>query len=97
MTTPTARQLEMLRLIANGWRAYRPMTVRELGDAMGIRSTNGVNDHLDCLRRKGLLGAEENKARLLVPTDRGWRLVGGKPWTKRRGTSEHLRSRGGKA
>lgn len=30
-----------------------PPTLRELGGLMGIRSTNGVNDHLRALERKG--------------------------------------------
>ena len=29
--------------------------IRELADVMGIRSTNGVSDHLRALRRKGYL------------------------------------------
>ena len=28
---------------------------REIGDAMGIRSTNGVSDHIKALIRKGFL------------------------------------------
>ncbi len=33
-------------------RGYPP-TLREIGARMGIRSTNGVNDHLRALERKG--------------------------------------------
>ena len=32
-----------------------PPTIREIGEEMGIRSTNGVNDHLKALERKGFL------------------------------------------
>lgn len=32
-----------------------PPTLREIGKHMGIRSTNGVNDHLRALERKGYL------------------------------------------
>ena len=36
---------------ANGF----PPTVREIGAAFGILSTNGVNDHLSALERKGFI------------------------------------------
>lgn len=36
---------------------------------MGIRSTNGVNDHLKALERKGYLVREELKSRALRPVD----------------------------
>ena len=35
---------------------------------MGIRSTNGVNDHLRALERKGYLAREDMKSRALRPT-----------------------------
>lgn len=35
-------------------RGYPP-TIREIGAAVGIKSTNGVNDHLDSLERKGMI------------------------------------------
>ena len=37
---------------------------------MGIRSTNGVNDHLRALERKGYLAREDMKSRALRPTRR---------------------------
>ncbi len=36
---------------------------------MGIRSTNGVNDHLRALERKGYLTREDMKSRALRPRD----------------------------
>lgn len=33
----------------------RPPTLREIGDAVGISSTNGVRYHLEVLKRAGLL------------------------------------------
>lgn len=36
---------------------------------MGIKSTNGVNDHLKALERKGYLVREELKSRALRPVD----------------------------
>jgi len=48
-------------------RGYPP-TLREIGAKMGIRSTNGVNDHLRALERKGYLKREDMKSRALRPT-----------------------------
>jgi repressor LexA len=48
-------------------RGYPP-TLREIGAQMGITSTNGVNDHLHALERKGYLKREEMKSRALRPT-----------------------------
>src|SRR5258707_12161746 len=50
-------------------RGYPP-TLREIGARMGIRSTNGVNDHLRALERKGYLTREDMKSRALRPTGR---------------------------
>jgi repressor LexA len=47
-------------------RGYPP-TLREIGVQMGIRSTNGVNDHLRALERKGYLTREDMKSRALRP------------------------------
>jgi repressor LexA len=51
-------------------RGYPP-TLREIGARMGIRSTNGVNDHLRALERKGYLTREDMKSRALRPTTLG--------------------------
>jgi repressor LexA len=51
-------------------RGYPP-TLREIGARMGIRSTNGVNDHLRALERKGYLTREDMKSRALRPTGQG--------------------------
>ena len=47
-------------------RGYPP-TLREIGEQMGIRSTNGVNDHLKALEKKGYLHREDLKSRALRP------------------------------
>jgi repressor LexA len=61
---PTPRQTEVLAAIASLTKAKGyPPTLRELGEALGIRSTNGVNDHLDALERKGLIARDSNVAR----------------------------------
>ncbi len=62
----TSRQQEVLDLISESieQRGYPP-TVRELGDRLGIRSTNGVNDHLVALSKKGYLQRQDLKSRAL--------------------------------
>lgn len=57
-------------------RGYPP-TLREIGARMGIRSTNGVNDHLRALERKGYLTREDMKSRALRPTGLGVQVLGG--------------------
>ena len=62
----TARQEQTLDFIKKSIeeRGYPP-TLREIGEYMGIRSTNGVNDHLRALERKGYLRREDMKSRAL--------------------------------
>jgi len=54
-----------------------PPTLREIGNFMGIRSTNGVNDHLRALERKGYLTRKDMKSRTLRPTRLPERLLKG--------------------
>src|SRR6266498_1096477 len=69
MTGLTERQLEVLRFIARQIdEAGYPPTIREIGEALDIRSTNGVNDHLKALERKGYLTRDAAKSRALIPT-----------------------------
>jgi repressor LexA len=44
-----------------------PPTLREIGEHFGIRSTNGVNDHLKALEKKGVLRREDLKSRAMRP------------------------------
>lgn len=62
----TKRQEQTLDFIRTSIRdrGYPP-TLREIGEHMGIRSTNGVNDHLRALERKGYLRREDMKSRAL--------------------------------
>ena len=46
-----------------------PPTLREIGEVMGIRSTNGVNDHILALERKGYVRREDMKSRGLKVVD----------------------------
>src|SRR4051794_24838453 len=64
----TDRQREALDFIGRyiTTRGFPP-TLREIGEEMGIRSTNGVNDHLKALEKKGYLEREDLKSRALRP------------------------------
>jgi repressor LexA len=64
----TDRQKAVLDFISRSIvkRGYPP-TLREIGEHMGIRSTNGVNDHLKALEKKGYLAREDLKSRALRP------------------------------
>jgi len=67
-TALTDRQHEILDFITKSIskRGYPP-TLREIGSHFGIRSTNGVNDHLRALEKKGYLQREDLKSRALRP------------------------------
>jgi repressor LexA len=66
----TERQRAVLAFITSSIDAQGyPPTLREIGNKLGIRSTNGVNDHLRALERKGYLTREDMKSRTLRPTD----------------------------
>ena len=56
MRDPTKRQREVLQFIINFYEemGYCP-ELREIGEYMGIASTNGVSDHLQSLERKGYI------------------------------------------
>ena len=76
----TDRQLEVLRYIARQIEdAGYPPTIREIGEALDIRSTNGVNDHLKALERKGFLTRDPVKSRALIPTSRAREALGEAP------------------
>jgi repressor LexA len=72
----TQRQKQILDFISASIteRGYPP-TLREIGEHFGIRSTNGVNDHLKALEKKGHLTREDLKSRAMrpvkLPADKG--------------------------
>src|SRR5512134_254910 len=73
----TDRQLEVLRYIARQIEdAGYPPTIREIGEALDIRSTNGVNDHLKALEKKGFLARDPVKSRALIPTPAAKEVLG---------------------
>ena len=64
----TERQRQILEFITRRIEEQGyPPTIREIGEQMGIKSTNGVNDHLKALERKGFLKREGLKSRALRP------------------------------
>jgi repressor LexA len=73
----TDRQKEILTFIQRTTeeRGFPP-TIREIGEEMDIKSTNGVNDHLKALERKGYLTRGEQQSRSLVPTKRARMVLG---------------------
>lgn len=64
----TERQQQILDFITGSIneRGFPP-TLREIGEHFGIRSTNGVNDHLKALEKKGHLRREDLKSRAMRP------------------------------
>jgi repressor LexA len=64
----TQRQREILEFIsASILERGFPPTLREIGEHFSIRSTNGVNDHLKALEKKGHLRREDLKSRAMRP------------------------------
>jgi repressor LexA len=73
----TDRQKQVLHFIVKETenRGFPP-TIREIGEQMSIRSTNGVNDHLNALERKGYLQRGAQQSRSLVVTKRARLVLG---------------------
>jgi repressor LexA len=68
---PTGPQLVALAFVAEHHRLHGcPPTLREIGEHMSIRSTNGVDEHLRRLERKGYLVRRERLSRSLQLTDK---------------------------
>lgn len=53
LTPPQSRMLDAIR--GHQRATGRPPTLRELCEAQGIRSTNGVSEHLRALEKKGFI------------------------------------------
>lgn len=66
----TARQQEILDFIVSTIRTRGfPPTLREIGGQFGIRSTKGVNDHLEALERKGKIKRQKDLSRAIEVVD----------------------------
>lgn len=75
-TVLTRRQWEILRFI-QGFRqrrGYSP-TVRETTERFGLRSVATVAEHLDSLEGKGLIKRQRDRARSVLLTGRGKRVL----------------------
>ncbi|MFN0064203.1 MAG: transcriptional repressor LexA [Myxococcaceae bacterium] len=73
----TDRQKQILTFIVKETEGRGfPPTIREIGEHMDIRSTNGVNDHLKALERKGYVTRGEQQSRSLVATKRARLVLG---------------------
>ena len=66
----TKRQRQILDYISDYiCESGYPPTIREICDEMGLKSTNGVSEHIETLRRKGFLikDGEKSLARAMRP------------------------------
>lgn len=77
----TDRQRQLLEFIEDHVRIHGfPPSIREMADHMGIRSTNGVNDHLKALKKKGYIARGEGlKSRAISLLGRARRSSARKP------------------
>lgn len=67
----TARQQEMLDYIERETSSTGvPPSIRQIGAALGIRSTNGVRLHLQALQKKGYIRRSQRTSRGIVSLDR---------------------------
>ncbi len=77
MIHPTDRQVEVLRQVFDYITSHGfPPTLRELGQSLRIHSTNGVNDHLVALQRKGYIVRKAMASRAIALTQEGLELLG---------------------
>lgn len=78
MSDPTARQLEILCFIESHTHGLGyPPSIREIVEAFGLASTNGVAEHLDALTAKGLLLRATRTARGMRVTPLGLAFLEG--------------------
>ena len=76
----TGRQSQVLAAISESIRTTGyPPTIREIGVVLNIRSTNGVNDHLKALERKGYITRDTSKSRAIILTELGAAEAGLQP------------------
>lgn len=60
----TERQQQVLDFVRAGWKNGRPPSMREICAHLGVRSTNGIMDHMRALEAKGYLRHQPGIARL---------------------------------
>lgn len=73
----TRRQRQMLAFVGIYARTHGyPPSIREIGRRMGITSTNGVAEHLDCIAAKGYIARAFGRSRGIEITAKGWTELG---------------------
>lgn len=84
------RQKQVLEILENAVRQGEHLTVREIGDQIGVTSTCTVHQHLKALERKGYVKSSNNKHRSIrltspprtfVPVPFGGQAAAGEPVT----------------
>lgn len=74
------KRMEILRYLANrAARSEGPPSVREIGDAVGLRSSQTAYKHLRKLAETGYVKREGGRARGVRLTERGWEAAGEMP------------------
>lgn len=77
MNKPTSRQKQIYNTMSAYIRKHGyPPTIREIGDAVGISSPNGITCHLKALEKKGWIRTTPGQSRAITL------LVGEWPWSK---------------
>ena len=75
MKDVTKRQHEVLEILGEYYPAIP--SYREIATEMGIRSTNGVSDHVIALTRKGyIITGEQGKSRQITLSEKGHKHLG---------------------
>jgi repressor LexA len=70
-------KMEMLRRLARAnVRGDRPPSVREVGEAVGLRSSQTAYKHLKKLEEAGYIEREDRRARGIRLTEKGWEAAG---------------------
>lgn len=78
--SPEATRREILGfLVGARLRADVSPSVREIGEAVGLKSPNSVHRHLKRLRAERLVTSVEDRPRTLTVTERGMQAVGEMP------------------
>jgi repressor LexA len=71
------KRVEILRYLARRARAEGPPpSVREIGAAVGLRSSQSVHHHLGKLEEEGFVARVGRGARMLGLTEKGWEAAG---------------------
>ena len=74
------KRLEILKLLArHEGRPGRTPSIREIGEAVGLRSSQTVHHHLNRLEERGYLQRLDDRPRTPRLTSKGWEAVSGMP------------------